>query len=58
MKLEQIIRIIMVISLITLVVAIISVFYNSLIMVTVILNGIISIFLISLNKDIEKNLIS
>lgn len=58
MKLEQIIRLIMVISLITFVVAIISVYYDSLIMVTVILNGIISIFLISLNKDIEKNLIS
>jgi hypothetical protein len=58
MKLEQIIRLIMVISLITFVVAIISVYYDSLVIVTVILNEVISIFLISLNKVIEKNLIS
>jgi hypothetical protein len=51
MKLEQIIRLIMVISLITFVVAIISVYYDSLVIV-------ISMFLISLNKVIEKNLIS
>lgn len=54
MKLEQIIRLIMVISLITVVVAIISVYYDSLVIVTVILNEVISILLISLNKVIEK----